>query len=691
MKNWFIFLIVLALVTLSYYCKAGTPWIQDKFIIMNQCGDPTIHLWHNLDSIAVLLQNNRVDPIDSANFQLFKDAHFNLMFGDRAKQPIRYKYMLSLAAKVDIKCLICDDRFWGFGSGEDTMYIEDGSGWYKPYSDSVADVIVNYLLSDTNTARQNAWYGFTLYDELPIPYDYGDFTTNLTATKYSNYRQWFTHFRENTENKLMYIKLLPVYAFNEGSWRFPGLAYPTDTMRAIEYEKYLDWFSGNIPLGYPDTTPITLDVMQCDYYHLLDDGRCETFYNWDALRRKSGNRPFWAHVMSMQHFDYLNPRSQHLRHSAFVPIAYGAKGLGWYQYYSDNYDYDHGEAIVTNDPINPGRDVATEKYEKIKMINKYIEEIIGPVAVCSKYFAAYHADTVPTKDNVIDHLINQGSYIIDSVSNNNCMVGILRDITDNSVFYGFIIYKEGGFDTEDLDDPEQVDVWLKGNYLVDLTSSIFSDEYQWVKPTVTYFPINNTTKFTLSLARGEGRMFKISMPENITVSNDTREGSVYEATKNITTDNVIFNNNNIVRSGNAIKLNAGSRIRINQSGSTFKAYIDTVLAQYSGEGGKKSFTNILNRSLTDRPERLDLALTSGNYPNPFKKNTLLKYTIPEKCLVTIKVYNILGRRVKTILSEEKMPGKHQVDFKRGQLSSGIYFYQIEAGDSKIVNKMAIIN
>jgi len=73
---------------------------------------------------------------------------------------------------------------------------------------------------------------------------------------------------------------------------------------------------------------------------------------------------------------------------------------------------------------------------------------------------------------------------------------------------------------------------------------------------------------------------------------------------------------------------------------------------------------------------------SQNYPNPFNPSTTIKYQIPELSLVTLKVYDVLGSEIITLVNEEKPLGSYEVDFSVGQnsilsLSSGIYFYRLQ--------------
>ncbi len=79
-----------------------------------------------------------------------------------------------------------------------------------------------------------------------------------------------------------------------------------------------------------------------------------------------------------------------------------------------------------------------------------------------------------------------------------------------------------------------------------------------------------------------------------------------------------------------------------------------------------------------------------NYPNPFNPTTTIKYSIPRQSYVTLKVYDILGREVAALVNEEKPTGKYQVEFHAANLSSGVYFYRIQAGSFNQVRKMLLI-
>jgi hypothetical protein len=79
-----------------------------------------------------------------------------------------------------------------------------------------------------------------------------------------------------------------------------------------------------------------------------------------------------------------------------------------------------------------------------------------------------------------------------------------------------------------------------------------------------------------------------------------------------------------------------------------------------------------------------------NYPNPFNPATKIRYTVPVAGLVTLKVYNLLGQEVVTLLNEEQTTGVYEATFNADQFSSGIYFYTLTAGDFSVTKKMILM-
>ena len=79
-----------------------------------------------------------------------------------------------------------------------------------------------------------------------------------------------------------------------------------------------------------------------------------------------------------------------------------------------------------------------------------------------------------------------------------------------------------------------------------------------------------------------------------------------------------------------------------------------------------------------------------NYPNPFNPSTKISYSIPHKSFVTLKVFDPLGRIVDELVSKEKEAGRYELDFNAVDLSSGVYFYKLEAGDFIQTKKMILV-
>jgi len=81
---------------------------------------------------------------------------------------------------------------------------------------------------------------------------------------------------------------------------------------------------------------------------------------------------------------------------------------------------------------------------------------------------------------------------------------------------------------------------------------------------------------------------------------------------------------------------------------------------------------------------------SQNYPNPFNPSTSIQYVIGKRQSVSLRVFDILGKEVATLVNEEKPAGSYEVEFDAIGLSSGIYFYQLRAGTSVETKKMILL-
>ena len=79
-----------------------------------------------------------------------------------------------------------------------------------------------------------------------------------------------------------------------------------------------------------------------------------------------------------------------------------------------------------------------------------------------------------------------------------------------------------------------------------------------------------------------------------------------------------------------------------------------------------------------------------NYPNPFNPVTTIKFSLPETQQVTLKVYNLMGREVVTLVDQELQAGYHTTKWHAGNMASGIYFYRLMSEKKAITQKMILM-
>ncbi|MCC6253620.1 MAG: T9SS type A sorting domain-containing protein, partial [Ignavibacteriaceae bacterium] len=106
---------------------------------------------------------------------------------------------------------------------------------------------------------------------------------------------------------------------------------------------------------------------------------------------------------------------------------------------------------------------------------------------------------------------------------------------------------------------------------------------------------------------------------------------------------------------------------------------------------------IYNSNFTDIPTSIEnkpIVITEfkleQNYPNPFNPSTKISWQSPVSSHQTLKVYDVLGNEVATLVNEYKTAGSYEVEFNASSLSSGVYFYRLQAGSFVQTRKMILI-
>jgi len=132
---------------------------------------------------------------------------------------------------------------------------------------------------------------------------------------------------------------------------------------------------------------------------------------------------------------------------------------------------------------------------------------------------------------------------------------------------------------------------------------------------------------------------------------------------------------------------------VSEKADTLKEFSITV---YSGAFASEpvvKYVEVLDHIMTSNEGELGLPKEFSlrqNYPNPFNPSTNIEFALPEQAVVSLKVYNLLGREISTLVSGKLNAGIHKIEFDASGLSTGLYFYRIQAGSFIQTKKMMLI-
>ncbi len=79
-----------------------------------------------------------------------------------------------------------------------------------------------------------------------------------------------------------------------------------------------------------------------------------------------------------------------------------------------------------------------------------------------------------------------------------------------------------------------------------------------------------------------------------------------------------------------------------------------------------------------------------NYPNPFNPETKISFSLAKSSFVTLEIYNSLGQKVRTLINNQMNSSSHKITFNASDLSSGIYYYKMQAGQFQSARKMLLL-
>ncbi|MEJ2658566.1 MAG: T9SS type A sorting domain-containing protein, partial [Desulfobacterales bacterium] len=115
--------------------------------------------------------------------------------------------------------------------------------------------------------------------------------------------------------------------------------------------------------------------------------------------------------------------------------------------------------------------------------------------------------------------------------------------------------------------------------------------------------------------------------------------------------------------------------------------------QLGGKSGMTSNLTIYSNpvGISGKKQQLPESFSlSQNYPNPFNPATRIRYVIGSRMFVSLRVYDLLGKEIAALVNSRKQAGAYTVEFDASRLSSGIYFYRLQAGNFVETRKMILM-
>ncbi len=180
-------------------------------------------------------------------------------------------------------------------------------------------------------------------------------------------------------------------------------------------------------------------------------------------------------------------------------------------------------------------------------------------------------------------------------------------------------------------------------------------------------------------------------PINFRIWNTTQGEEVSFATFNsgsiVSYTNIVLHENNLANRKRTWRINLYSL-----EPNNYPVGIDTLYL--TTQKGFSIYDSLVIKDLTTNVKEADFIpseyLLSQNYPNPFNPTTSIEFSIPTKSHVSLKIYNLLGEEVKTLVSGERNAGKYNLKFDASNFASGVYFYRLKSGSFVDTKKLILL-
>jgi hypothetical protein len=505
-------------------------------------------------------------------------------------------------------------------------------------------------------------------------------STNRIKVKYL-YREQATNYQWTWSNEIN----VPQHA---SSMLDPTIS-KSDLYQTSEHEKKLFF-------AYQESTGSSSFI---SYYPL------EFVYNGYTNYALSFYEPYYINVSSGSGYNRSeNPSISVKNNIPFISfkgeenIYFGGNNLAVARSLNSSTFFNTGNNILftnTASRIN-GTDGSVMAWTEGNTVNsKYVRYVNGSYGSQSLLDAGYQVQLTNGNDfNSMKALIFNTLTLPHSIAVNS--ISLPKDNLENKITYGrkaVVVKRELEFvyslNDGQLDD-ENVQFISRHDTLPIPTANELNSAIQ-----TNNFSLNNSSKFKFSISY---YVVKDEIADSILTSNDEIDFKV---------ELVKSSNGQVVGAFDKIKFKKKdakkfkkTQYQVNCSGIESGEYYLRLVANVNGDA-KYYLANVQNYKSSLEKENFENIRFNGsttplsfkleqNYPNPFNPVTKIKYQIPNTNFVTLKVFDILGREVATLVNEQEDAGIYEINFDASKLSSGVYIYKLNAGNYSTIKKMIIV-